>query len=117
MNEFKLDSNADHEVSESGTSGTVYVLIPMHMNELSVEIYFETDDRQNINLLSVGDCYQEIEGISEDYDYVMLIEHEQPIRAVIDQYLADNPIECYEPQEDYWDQRTYGFTNSDFIYG
>jgi len=114
MTNFKLDSNADHELSESGTSGTVYIAMP---NDVSVEIYFETDARQNINLLSVGDCYQEIEGISEDYDYVMLIEHEQPIKTVIDKYLADNPIECYEPQEDYWDQRTYGFTNSDFIYG
>ena len=114
MTNFKLDSNADHELSESGTSGTVYIAMP---NDVSVEIYFETDSRQNINLLSVGDCYQEINGISEDYDYVMLIEHEQPIRAVIDKYLSDNPIECYEPQEDYWDQRTYGFSNSDFIYG
>lgn len=114
MNDFKLDSNADHEISECGTSGTVYIAMP---NDVSVEIYFETDARQSINLLSVGDCYQEINGISEDYDYTMLIEHEQPIKAVIKQFLADNPIECDEPQEDYWDQRTYGFTNSDFIYG
>lgn len=113
MNDFKLDSNADHELSESGTSGTVYILLP---NDLSVEVYFETDARQNINLLSVGDCYQEINGISEDYDYVMLIEHEQPIRAVIDKYLSDNPIECYEYEPDYYDQRTYGFTNSDWQY-
>lgn len=113
MNDFKLDSNADHEISESGTSGTVYIAMP---NDVSVEIYFETDDRQSINLLSVGDCYQEINGISEDYDYVMLIEHEQPIKAVIDQYLSDNPIECYEYEPDYYDQRTYGFTNSDWLY-
>lgn len=113
MTNFKLDSNADHELSESGTSGTVYIAMP---NDVSVEIYFETDSRQNIKLLSVGDCYQEINGISEDYDYVMLIEHEQPIRAVIDKYLSDNPIECYEYEPDYYDQRTYGFTNSDWQY-
>ena len=110
---FKLDNNADHELCESGTSGTVYIAMP---NDVSVEIYFETDSRQNINLLSVGDCYQEINGISEDYDYLMLIEHEQPIKAVIDQYLSDNPIECDEYEPDYYDQRTYGFTNSDWLY-
>ena len=114
MTQIKLDDNADHELSECGTSGTVYIAMP---NDVSVEIYFETDARQNINLLSVGDCYQEINGISEDYDYLMLIEHEQPIKAVIKQYLSDNPIECDEYEPDYNDQRTYGFTNSDFIYG
>lgn len=112
MTNFKLDSNADHELSESGTSGTVYIAMP---NDVSVEIYFETDARQNINLLSVGDCYQEIEGISEDYDYVMLIEHEQPIRAVIDQYLADNPIDDSEPQ-DYDTAASLGFSHSDWLY-
>lgn len=110
---FDLDNNADHEISECGTSGTVYIAMP---NDVSVEIYFETDARQNINLLSVGDCYQEINGISEDYDYAMLIEHEQPIKAVIKQFLNDNPIECDEYEPDYYDQRTYGFTNSDWIY-
>ena len=109
---IQLDNNADHEISESGTSGTVYIAMP---NEVSVEIYFETDARQNNNLLSVGDCYQEISGISEDYDYAMLIEHEQPIKAVIKQFLADNPIECDEYEPDYYDQRTYGFTNSDWL--
>ena len=43
MTNFKLDSNADHELSESGTSGTVYIAMP---NDVSVEIYFETDSRQ-----------------------------------------------------------------------
>lgn len=113
MTQFKLDDNADHELSESGTSGTVYIAMP---NNVSVEIYFETDSRQNINLLSVGDAYQIINNTCEDYDYVMLIEHEQPIRAVIDKYLSDNPIECYEYEPDYYDQRTYGFTNSDWQY-
>lgn len=112
MTNFKLDSNADHELSESGTSGTVYIAMP---NDVSVEIYFETDSRQNINLLSVGDAYQIINNTCEDYDYVMLIEHEQPIKAVINQYLADNPIECDEYEPDYYDQRTYGFTNSDWL--
>ena len=115
MTNFKLDSNADHELSESGTSGTVYVLIPMHMNELSVEVYFETDSRQNINLLSVGDCYQEIEGISEDYNYTLLPEHEQPIRAVINKYLADNPIDDSEHQ-DYDTAASLGFSHSDWQY-
>lgn len=114
MTNFKLDSNADHELSESGTSGTVYIAMP---NDVSVEIYFETDSRQNIKLLSVGDAFQTINDIDHDYAYTLQDDHKQPIKTVIDKYLADNPIECYEPQEDYWDQRTYGFTNSDFIYG
>ena len=114
MNDFKLDSNADHELSESGTSGTVYIAMP---NDVSVEIYFETDSRQNINLLSVGDAFQTINDIDHDYVYTLQSEHEQPIKAIIDQYLADNPIECDEYEPDYYDQRTYGFTNSDFIYG
>ena len=114
MTAFKLDSNADHELSDDGTSGTVYIAMP---NDVSVEIYFEADSRQNINLLSVGDCYQEINGISEDYTYTLQQEHEQPIKAVIKQYLSDNPIECDEYEPDYYDQRTYGLSNSDFIYG
>ena len=115
MNDFKLDSNADHELSESGTSGTVYILIPMHMNELSVEVYFETDARQSINLISIGDAFQDIEGVSEDYNYTLLPEHEQPIRAVINQYLADNPIDDSEPQ-DYDTADSLGFSHSDWLY-
>ena len=110
---FELDNNVDHELSDSGTSGTVYIAMP---NDVSVEIYFETDDRQNIELLSVGDCYQEINGISEDYDYTLLPEHEQPIRDVIDQFLRDNPIDDSEYQP-YDTAESLGFTNSDFLYG
>ena len=113
--QFRLDNNADHELSESGTSGTVYIAMP---NNVSVEIYFETDDRQNINLLSVGDAYQTINDIDHDYTYTLQSEHEQPIKAVIDQYLADNPTDSDDDDDtDYHDQRTYGFTNSDFICG
>lgn len=110
--QFRLDNNADHEISESGTSGTVYIAMP---NEVSVEIYFETDARQNINLLSVGDCYQEINGISEDYAYTLQDKHEQPIRAVIDRFLADNPIDDSEPQ-DYDTAASLGFSHSDWLY-
>lgn len=112
MNDFKLDSNADHEISESGTSGTVYIAMP---NEVSVEIYFETDARQNINLLSVGDAYQDINGISEDYAYTLQDEHERAIKAVIDQFLADNPIDDSEPQ-DYDTSASLGFSHSDWLY-
>ena len=107
MNDFKLDSNADHELSESGTSGTVYIAMP---NDVSVEIYFETDDRQNIELLSVGDCYQEINGISEGYAYTLIPEHEQAIKAVIDKYLYDNPIDDSEYQ-DYDTAASLGFSH------
>ena len=113
--ELQLDSNADHELSEDGTSGTVYIAIP---NDVSVEIYFETNSRQNIKLLSVGDALIEINGIHHDYAYTLLPEHEPAIRAVIDKFLYDNPVDDsdeYEP--DYHDQRTYGFTNSDWLYG
>lgn len=113
MNDFKLDSNADHELSESGTSGTVYIAMP---NDVSVEIYFETDARQNINLLSVGDCYQEINGISEDYAYTLQDDHKQPIKAIIDKYLYDHPVDDSEPCE-YDTMASLGFTNSDFLYG
>ncbi|OLF36543.1 hypothetical protein BTW00_05515 [Psychrobacter sp. C 20.9] len=112
---IRLDNDADHELSDSGTSGTVYIAMP---NDVSVEIYFETDDRQNIELLSVGDCYQEINGVSEDYAYTLQFEHEPMIKAVINQFLRDNPIDDgdeYEP--DWHDQRTYGLSNSDFLYG
>ena len=112
MTQFKLDDNADHELSESGTSGTVYIAM---LNDVSVKIYFETDDRQNINLLSVGDCYQEINGISEYYEYTLQFEHEPMIKAVISQFLYDNPIETDEYEPDYHDQRTYGFSNSDWL--
>ena len=112
MNDFKLDSNADHELSESGTSGTVYIAMP---NDVSVEIYFETDSRQNINLLSVGDAFQTINDIDRDYVYTLQSEHEQPIKAVIDQYLADNPIGYDDVERDSMD--SLGFTNSDFICG
>lgn len=113
--QIRLDNNADHELSESGISGTVYIAMP---NDVSVEIYFETDSNQHINLLSVGDCYQEINGISEDYAYTLQFEHEPAIKAVIKQFLRDNPIDDdsdeYEP--DWHDQRTYGLSNSDFLY-
>jgi hypothetical protein len=110
---IKLDNNADHELSDCGTSGTVYIAMP---NDVSVEVYFETDERQNINLLSVGDCYQEINGISEEYAYTLTTEHEQPIKAVISQYLSDNSIDDSEYQ-DYDTAASLGFTNSDFLYG
>lgn len=113
---IRLDNNADHELSESGTSGTVYVLIPMYMSDLSVEVYFETDDRQNLNLISIGDAFQEIEGISEDYNYTLIPEHEPAIKAVINQFLRDNPIDCDEYKPDWHDQRTYGLSNSDFLH-
>lgn len=110
---IQLDNNADHEISDCGTSGTVYIAMP---NDVSVEIYFETDARQNINLLSVGDCYQEINGISEDYAYTLQFEHEPMIKAVINQFLYDNPIDDSEPCE-YDTMASLGFTNSDFLYG
>ncbi len=113
---IRLDNDADHEISDCGTSGTVYVLIPMYMSDLSVEVYFETDDRQNLNLISIGDAFQEIEGISEDYNYTLIPEHEPAIKAVINKYLWDNPIDDSEPCE-YDTMRSLGFTNSDFLYG
>ena len=112
MTNLKLDSNADHELSESGTSGTVYIAMP---NNVSVEIYFETDSRQNINLLSVGDAYQTINDIDHDYSYTLQDDHKQPIKAVIDQYLADNPIGYDDVERDSMD--SLGFTTSDFLYG
>jgi len=110
---IRLDNDADHEISDCGTSGTVYIAMP---NDVSVEIYFETDSNQNINLLSVGDCYQEIDGISEDYAYTLQFEHEQPFKAVINQFLRDNPVDDSEPCE-YDTMQSLGFTNSDFLYG
>lgn len=110
--QFRLDNDADHEICESGTSGTVYIAMP---NDVSVEIYFETDSRQNINLLSVGDCYQEIDGISEDYAYTLQDDHKQPIRDVIDQYLYDNPVDDSEYQ-DYDTAASLGFSHSDWLY-
>lgn len=110
---FKLDNDADYEICESGTSGTVYIAMP---NDVSVEIYFETDDRQNINLLSVGDAFQRIDGISEDYAYTLQFEHEPMIKAVINQFLRDNPVGDSEPCE-YDTMASLGFTNSDFQYG
>ena len=114
--QIRLDNDADHEISDCGTSGTVYLLMPYEGHELPVEIYFETDDRQNINLLSVGDCFQEINGISEDYAYTLQFEHEPMIKAVINQFLSDNPIDDSEPC-DYDTAASLGFSNSDFLYG
>lgn len=111
--QIRLDNDADHELSESGTSGTVWIAMP---NDVSVEIYFETDANQNINLLSVGDCYQEINGISTDYAYTLQFEHEPAIKAVINKYLGNNPIDDSEPCE-YDTMQSLGFTNSDFLYG
>lgn len=111
--QFRLDNNADHELSESGTSGTVYIAMP---NDVSVEIYFETDNRQNINLLSVGDAFQAINDIDHDYSYTLQFEHEPMIKAVINQFLRDNPIDDSEPCE-YDTASSLGFTNSDFLYG
>lgn len=113
---FELDNNADHELSESGTSGTVYLLMPYEGHELPVEFYFETDDRQNINLLSVGDSYPEVFGLSDDCIYTLIPEHEPAIKAVINQFLRDNPINDSEPQP-YDTMESLGFTNSDFLYG
>ncbi|NYR09572.1 hypothetical protein [Psychrobacter sp. BI730] len=110
---IRLDNDADHEISDCGTSGKVYIAMP---NDVSVEIYFETDDNQNINLLSVGDCFQEINGISEDYAYTLQFEHEPMIKAVINQFLYDHPIDDREPQ-DYDTAASLGFSNSDFLYG
>lgn len=111
--QIRLDNDADHEISESGTDGTVYIAMP---NDVSIEVYFETDDRQNINLLSVGDCFQEINGISEDYAYTLQFEHEPVFKAVINQFLWDNPIDDSEPQP-YDTMKSLGFTNSDFLFG
>ena len=111
--QIRLDNDADHEISDCGTSGTVWIAMP---NDVSVEIYFETDANQNINLLSVGDCYKEIDGISEDYAYTLQFEHEQPFKAVINQFLRDNPIDDSEYQP-YDTAASLGFTNSDFLYG
>lgn len=111
--QIRLDNDADHEICESGTSGTVYIAMP---NDVSVEIYFETDERQNINLLSVGDAFQRINGISTDYAYTLQFEHEPMIKAVINQVLRDNPIDDSEPCE-YDTMASLGFTNSDFQYG
>ncbi|MGM8939864.1 hypothetical protein ACS8E2_14360 [Psychrobacter glaciei] len=110
---IRLDNDADHEISDCGTSGTAYIAMP---NDVSIEVYFETDDRQNINLLSVGDCYQEINGISEDYAYTLQFEHEQPFKAVINQFLYDHPIDDSEPQ-DYDTAASLGFSHSDWLYG
>lgn len=110
---IRLDNDADHEICESGTSGTVYIAMP---NDVSVEIYFETDDRQNINLLSVGDALQTINDIDEDYAYTLQFEHEPMIKAVINQVLRDNPVDDSEPCE-YDTMASLGFTNSDFLYG
>ena len=85
-------------------------------NDVSVEIYFETDSNQNIDLLSVGDCYQEIDGISEDYAYTLQSEHEPAFKVVINKYLWDNPVDDSEPCE-YDTMKSLGFTNSDFLYG
>ncbi len=111
--QIRLDNDADHGISDCGTSGTVYIAMP---NDVSVEIYFETDDRQNIELLSVGDCFQEINGISEDYAYTLQFEHEPMIKAVINKFLRDNPIDDSEPCE-YDTAASLGFTNSDFLFG
>lgn len=110
--QIRLDNDADHDLSESGTSGTVWIAMS---DDVSVEIYFETNSNQNINLLSVGDCYKEINGISENYDYTLQFEHEPAIKAVINQYLWDNPIDDSEPQP-YDTMESLGFTNSDFLY-
>lgn len=111
--QIRLDNNADHEISESGTSGTVWIAMS---DDVSIEVYFETDSNQNINLLSVGDCYQEINGISEDYAYTLQFEHEPMIKAVINKYLGNNPIDDSEPQ-DYDTNASLGFSHSDWLYG
>ena len=113
---IRLDNDADHEISDCGTSGTVYLLMPYEGHELPVEFYFETDDRQNINLLSVGDSYPEVFGLSDDCIYTLQFEHEPAIKAVINKYLWDNPVDDSEPQ-DYDTNASLGFTNSDFLYG
>lgn len=110
---IRLDNDADHEISESGTSGTVWIAMS---DDVSVEIYFETDSNQNIELLSVGDCYKEINGISEDYAYTLQFEHEPAFKAVISQFLSDDPIDGDEYEPDWHDQRTYGLSNSDFLH-
>lgn len=114
--QIRLDNDADHEISDSGTSGTVYLLMPYEGHELPVEIYFETDDRQNINLLSVGDSYPEVFGLSDDCIYTLQFEHEPAIKAVINKFLRDNPIDDSEPC-DYDTAASLGFSNSDFLYG
>ena len=114
--QIRLDNDADHEISDSGTSGTVYIAMPYEGHELPVEIYFETDDRQNINLLSVGDSYPEVFGLSDDCIYTLQFEHEPAIKAVINKYLWDNPIDDSEPCE-YDTAASLGFSNSDFLYG
>ena len=108
----QLDNNADHEISDCGTSGTVYIAMP---NDVSVEIYFETDARQNINLLSVGDTYK-LNGIDiSEHQYTLQDDHKQPIKAIIDKYLYDNPVDDSEYQ-DYDTAASLGFSHSDWLY-
>jgi len=111
---IRLDNDADHELSDCGTSGTVWIAMS---DDVSVEIYFETDSNQNINLLSVGDCYQEIDGISEDYAYTLQFDYEyMAIKEIVERFLYDNPVDDNEPQP-YDTMKSLGFTNSDFLYG
>lgn len=112
---IRLDNDADHEISESGTSGTVYLLMPYKEHELPVEFYFETNGSEI--KISVGDSYPEAFGLSEDCAYTLQFEHEPMIKAVINQFLRDNPVDDDEYEPDWHDQRTYGLSNSDFLYG
>lgn len=110
---FKLNTDADNELCDSGTNGTVYISMP---DNISVEVYFETDTRQNINLISIGDAYKTVNQIDEDYDYTLLPEHDLVIRSIIDKFLFDNPVEDTEYQE-YDTAKSLGFSNLDFLYG
>lgn len=117
MNEIKLDDQADHEFDMHTESGTACVLIPHQQGELSVEFYFEVNTQQYVTLLSVGDAYQEINGISEDYIYTLQPEHEASIKEVIENYISPLYDSEQDFNNDYDRYNDHGMTNSDFLYG
>ena len=113
MKDIKLDDQADNEFDMHTESGTAYVLIPHEKGELAVGFHFKVNAQQYVTLLSIGDAYQEIDGISEDYIYTMQPEHEAAIKQVLEDYISP-PHDLNNDCDDY---DYHGMKNSDFLYG
>ena len=115
---IRLDSEADQDYDMHTQSGEFQLLIPSIENgvtiEKSVEFYFEVNVQQRVTLLSVGDTYQ---GLVATLSYSLQPEHEAAIKAVIEGHVSTlyDHFDDDEYEPDYHDQRTYGFTNSDWL--
>lgn len=115
-----LDPNADFDFSSNTDSGTVYIYFKRFENnelvEKSVEIYFETNSKYDVTLLSVGDVFEDPNGAQNLSTYELNDNDKIIIKAIIKEWI-ESQIEDEDDDDLYDSDDDHGMTNSDFLYG